>query len=65
MGRIFTDTTEASNGKKTKASDWSNLRFHELPPFSNTVDVNMNSEMINNMTECVFLVNYRFREITR
>ena len=62
--RIFADPSEASNGKKTEPPDWSNLRFDESPPFSNIVDVNVNCEMFNYITNFVFLVNYRFIKIT-
>ena len=59
---IFADPTEVSNEKKTEASDWSNLHLDEPCPFSNIVDVNINAEMFNYMTEFAFLVNYGFQK---
>ena len=40
-----------SNGKKKEASDCSNFHFDKSPPFLNIIDVNMNGEMFNNVTE--------------
>ena len=62
--RIFVDPTEASIGKKTEASDWSNLHFEEPPAFSNITDANMVGEMFSCMRESVLLVNFDFKKNT-